>query len=131
PNFDPCAGKSSVSYERLCGQFSDPDRLCRPRFRRWNTGSLTRHEFFVKKFERALLQAVESNRLRRFGRLREFSRSCFSLACAARIIFFFQNLPARSLPPCSIDAVEFCTYGAASAPPWILTITIRSLQHSK
>ena len=56
--------------------------------RPWNSGNLTRHEFFVKKFERALLQAVESNRLRRFGRLREFSRSCFSLACAARIIFF-------------------------------------------
>ena len=34
--------------------------------------NLSRHEFFVKKFERALLQAVESNRLRRFGRLHEF-----------------------------------------------------------
>ena len=56
-----------------------------------NTGNLTKHEFFVKKFERALLQAVESNRLRRFGRLRDFSRSCFSLACAARIIFFAKS----------------------------------------
>ena len=37
-----------------------------------NTGILTTHEFFVKKFERTLLQAVESNRLRRFGRLHEF-----------------------------------------------------------
>ena len=33
---------------------------------------LTTHEFFVKKFERTLLQAVQSNRLRRFGRLHEF-----------------------------------------------------------
>ena len=41
-------------------------------FRPWNTGNLARHGFFVKKFERARLQAVESNRLRRFGRLHEF-----------------------------------------------------------
>jgi len=37
-----------------------------------NTGNLTKHEFFVKKFERPLPEAVESNRLRRFGRLHEF-----------------------------------------------------------
>ena len=37
-----------------------------------NAGNLTKHEFFVKKFERAQLQAVESNRLRRFGWLHEF-----------------------------------------------------------
>ena len=41
-------------------------------FKLLNTGNLTRHGFFVKKFERARLQAVESNRLRRFGRLHEF-----------------------------------------------------------
>ena len=37
-----------------------------------NTRRLTTHEFFVKKFERAVLQAVEYNRLRRFGRWHEF-----------------------------------------------------------
>jgi len=37
-----------------------------------NTGFLTMHEFFVKKFERTVLHAVEYNRLRRFGRLHEF-----------------------------------------------------------
>jgi hypothetical protein len=31
-----------------------------------------RHEFFVKKIEHILPHAVESNRLRRFGRLHEF-----------------------------------------------------------
>ena len=102
-------------------------------FKPWNTGNLTRHEFFVKKFERAMLQGVESNRLRRFGRLREFSGSCFSLSVRCPNHFFCQN-PAAStdaLLVCSIDAVGFYTYGAASALPWTLTITIRSLQHSK
>ena len=32
---------------------------------------------------------------------------------------------------CSIDAGGFYTYGAAAAPPWDLTITIRSLQRFK
>jgi hypothetical protein len=36
------------------------------------TRDMTRHEFLVKKFEREPLQAVQSNRLRRFGRLHEF-----------------------------------------------------------
>jgi hypothetical protein len=45
---------------------------CIASFRPWNTGNLTRHGFFVRKFERARLQAVESNRLRRFGWLHEF-----------------------------------------------------------
>src|SRR5262245_45449736 len=43
-----------------------------PCFKHLDIKNLCRHEFFVKKFERALLQAVESNRLRRFGRLHEF-----------------------------------------------------------
>src|SRR5437762_7764472 len=80
-----------------------------------------------------MLQTVESNRLRRFGRLRDFSRSCFSLACAARIIFFAKIARAGSDPlaPCSIDAVGFYTYDGASAPPWTLTITIRLLLRLK
>jgi hypothetical protein len=34
--------------------------------------NMTRHEFLVKKFERAPPHAVQFNRLRRFGRLHEF-----------------------------------------------------------
>ena len=82
---------------------------------------LTRHGFFVKKFERALLQAVESNRLRRFGRVHEFFWKLFLLSVRCPNHFFCQNpvaWPAATLLlACSIDAVEFCTYGAASAPP--------------
>ena len=98
-----------------------------------NTGNLNKHEFFVKKFERTLLQAVQSNRLRRFGRLHEFLWKLFLLSVRCPNHFFCQNPAASSdaLLACSIDAVGFYTYGAASAPPWTLTITIRSLQHSK
>ena len=56
-----------------------------------NAGNLTKHEFFVKKFERALLQVVESNRLRRFGWLHEFLWKLFLLTCAARIIFLSKS----------------------------------------
>jgi hypothetical protein len=72
PEFRPLCSQifcnaTSVSANKS----SDPDRLS-PRLGFWNTGNLTRHGFFVKKFERARLQAVESNRLRRFGRWHEF-----------------------------------------------------------
>src|SRR5205814_8554165 len=106
--FRRCATKQP-EFRRLCsqifskatsvsaGNFRAPTE-CVASFKVLITGNLTTHDFFVKKFERALLQTVESNRLRRFGRVRDFSRSCFSLACAARIIFFAKSRrPAATL----------------------------------
>ena len=81
-----CSQIFSKATSVSAGNFRAPTE-CVASFKVLITGNLTTHDFFVKKFERALLQTVEFNRLRRFGRLRDFSRSCFSLACAARIIF--------------------------------------------
>ena len=75
--------EAAREFQPLCSQIfcratsvsanksSDLDRVCRLVWA-LKHGNLTRHGFFVKKFERALLRAVESNRLRRFGRLHEF-----------------------------------------------------------
>jgi nicotinate-nucleotide pyrophosphorylase (carboxylating) len=83
-----------------------------------NTVILTKHEFFVKNFEQTLVQAVESNRLRRFGRLHEFLWKLFLLSVRCPNQFFCQNPAASSdaLLACSIDAVGFYMYGAASVP---------------
>jgi hypothetical protein len=88
-------------------------------FKALNIENLTRHEFFVKKFEHALLQAVQSNRLRRFGRWHEFFWKLFLLSVRCPNQFFCPNRPAISdaLAACSVDAVGFHRYGAASAPP--------------
>jgi hypothetical protein len=61
------------SKQIFCKATSPPRRIfgqvacLRPEYR--NCGHA---RIFRKKIERALLQAVESNRLRRFGRLHEF-----------------------------------------------------------
>ena len=74
-----------------------------------NTEDLTKHEFFVKKFERTLLRAVESNRLRRFGRLHEFFWKLFLLSVRCPNHFFCQNPTGSGTPllACSIDAADF------------------------
>src|SRR5215471_7508393 len=97
-------------------------------FRLWNIEYLTRHEFFVKKFERALLDPVQCNRLRRFGRLHEFFWKLFLLSVRCPNHFFCPNSErnSRHNVGCLIDVLAFRGYRADFAPPWTLTITIRS-----
>jgi len=56
----------------------------------------SRHEFLVKKFERAPLQAVLSNRLRRFGRLHEFFWKLFLLSVRCPNQFLYRGGCERS-----------------------------------
>jgi hypothetical protein len=76
----------SVSGDNLQARIA-----CVASFKLLNTENLTRHEFFVKKFERGLPWAVQCNRLRRFGRLHEFLWKLFLLSVRCPNQFFCQN----------------------------------------
>ena len=72
PKLRPLCRQIFCKATSISGENLEPRIACVALFKLLNSGNLTRHEFFVKKFERALPQAVQSNRLRRFGRLHEF-----------------------------------------------------------
>ena len=77
-----------------------------------------------------MLHAVQSNRLRRFGRLHEFLLELFLLKRALPESFFLPKSGRRQQRFAGVFNRRhgFYTYGAAAARPWTLMITIRSLQ---